>query len=127
MISTEACLKVTGVKLELLTDIDMLLMVEKGIQGRICRAIHRYAKANNKYMNNHDKSIISSFLMYLAANNLYGWAMCEKHPIGGFKWVKNLLKFNESFIKGYNEWIVIMNSDRGYFLEVDAEYSKKYL
>ena len=72
MISTEACLKVTGVKLELLTDIDMLLMVEKGIQGRICRAIHRYAKANNKYMNNHDKSIISSFLMYLAANNLYG-------------------------------------------------------
>ena len=100
----------------------MLLMVEKGIQGRICRVLHRYAKGNNKYMNNHDKSIISSFLMYLAANNLYGQAMCEKHPIGGFKWVKNLLKFNESFIKGYNE-----NSDRGYFLEVDVEYSKKYL
>ena len=118
MISTEACLKMTGVKLKLLTDIDMLFMVE----GRICRSIHRYAKANNKYMNNHDKSIISSFLMHLAANNLYGWAMCQKHPIGGFKWVKNLLKFNESFIKGYNE-----NSDRRCFLEVDVEYSKKYL
>ena len=72
-------------------------------------------------MNNHDKSIIQSFLMYLDANNLYGWAMCQKLSIGGFKWVKHLLKFNESFIKGYNE-----NSDRGYFLEVDVEYPKKY-
>ena len=70
-------------------------------------------------MNNHDKSIIQSFLMYLDANNLYGWAMCQKLSIGGFKWVKHLLKFNESFIKGYNE-----NSDRGYFLEVDVEYPK---
>ena len=53
----QACLKKTGVKLELVTDIDTLLMVEEGIRGGICQAIHRYAKANNKYMNNYDKSI----------------------------------------------------------------------
>ena len=61
-----------GVKLELLTDIDMLLMVEKGIRGRICYAIHRSAKANNKYIKNYNKNIISSYLIYLDANNLYG-------------------------------------------------------
>ena len=66
------CLKKTGVKLELLTDIDMLLMVEKGIRGKICRAIHTYAKVNNKYMKNYDKDITSSYLAYLNANNLYG-------------------------------------------------------
>ena len=68
----KACLKETKVKLELLTDIEMLLMVEKETRGGICQAIHRYAKANNKYMNNYDKDIISSYLLYLDANNLYG-------------------------------------------------------
>ena len=71
----QACLKKTKVKLELLTDIDMLLMVEKGIRGAMCQAISRYAKANNKYMKSYDKDIISSCLMYLDTNNLYGWAM----------------------------------------------------
>ena len=68
----QACLKDTKVKLELLTDIDMLLMAEKRIRCGIYQAIHRYAKANNKYMKNYDKDIISSYLMYLDANNLYG-------------------------------------------------------
>ena len=63
--------KETEVKLELLTKIVMLLMAEKGIRGGICHAIHRYAKANNKYMKNYDKKIISSY-MYLDANNLHG-------------------------------------------------------
>ena len=56
----------------------MLLMVEKGVRGRICQAIHKYAKANNKYTKNYDKDIISSYLMYLDANDLYGWAMSQK-------------------------------------------------
>ena len=68
----QACLKKTKVKLESLTDIDMLLMVEKRIRGGICQAIHRYAKVNNKYLTNHNKDIISSYLMYLDANNLHG-------------------------------------------------------
>ena len=68
----QACLKRNKVKLELLADIDMLLMVEKGIRGGICQAIHRHAKANNKYMKNYNKDIISSYLMYLDANNLDG-------------------------------------------------------
>ena len=95
----------------------MLLMVEEGIRGGICHAIHRYAKANNEYMNNYDKSIISAFLKYLHANNFYGWPMTQKLPINGFKWVEI---FHERFIKSYNE-----NSDIGYFLEVDVEYPKK--
>ena len=74
-IAWQACLKKARVNLELLTDIDMLLMVEKGIRGEICQATHGYAKANNKYMKNYNKDVISSYLMYLDANNLYGWAM----------------------------------------------------
>ena len=80
----------------------MLLMVEKGTRGGIYQAIHRYAKANNKYMKNYDKNIISSYLTYLDANNSYGWAMSEKLPVNGFKWVEKLSRFNEIFIKNYN-------------------------
>ena len=77
----------------------MLVMVEKGFRGRICQAIHRHAKANKKYMKNYDKNIISSYLLYLDANNLHGWAMSQKLPINGFKWIEKLLRFNERFIK----------------------------
>ena len=116
----QASLKKTKVELELLTDIGMLLMVEKGTRSGICQAIHRYAKANNKYMKNYDKDIISSYVMYLDANNLYGWAMSQKLPVNGFKWAKNLSQFNENFIRNYDEY-----SDIGYFLEVDIDYSEK--
>ena len=68
----QACLKKTKVELELLTDIDMLLMIENVIRGGIFQAIHRHAKVNNKYMKNYDKDITSSYLAYLDANNLYG-------------------------------------------------------
>ena len=67
----QPCLKKTGTELKLLTD-NMLLMIEKGIRGGICHAIHRYAKANNKHMKSYDKNKESSYFMYLDANNLYG-------------------------------------------------------
>ena len=98
----------------------MLLMVEKGTRGGICQAIHRYAKANNKYMKNYNKDIISSYLMYLDANNLYGWAVSQKLPVNGFKWVKNVSRPNDRFIKNYYE-----NSDIVYFLEVDIDYPEE--
>ena len=95
----EDCLKKTEVELELLTNYDMLLMVEKGIRGGICQATHRYAKANNKNMNNYNEDIESSYIAYLDANNLYGCAISQKVTVNGFKWVKNLSKFDEDFIK----------------------------
>ena len=84
----QACLKKTEVKLELLTENYTLLMVEKGIRGGIRHAIHRYAKANNKYLKNYDKNKGSLYIQYLDANNLYGWAMSQKLPVDGFKWKK---------------------------------------
>ena len=115
----EACLKKTNVKIELLTDIDMVLMFEKGLRGGISQAIHRYATANNKYMPNYDSQRLSSYLMYLDANNLYGWAMSKKLPLNGFLWAKNLNQYTSDFIKNYDE-----NSDLGYLLEVDINYPK---
>ena len=98
----------------------MLLMIEEGIRGGMYQSAHRYAKANNKYMKNYDKNIESSYLTYLDANNVYGWAMSQKVPVNGFMWDKDVSEFNEYFIKNYNE-----NRDVGYFLEVDVEYRKK--
>ena len=113
------CLKKTNIELELLTDYDMLLMVEEGIRGGICHSIHRYAKANNKYMKNYNINEESSYIQYLDANNLYGWAMSKKLPVNGFKWTDNNI-INEEFIKNYNE-----NDKKGYILEVDVKYPKK--
>ena len=81
----KACLKKTGVKLELKTDYDKILMIEKGIRGGICQATYSYAKANNKYMKNYNKNIESSYIEYLDASNLYGWAMSQKLPVNDFK------------------------------------------
>ena len=118
----QASFKKTGVKLELIADYDMILMLEKGIRGGICQAIHRYAKANNKYMKNYDKNIESSYIEYLDTNDLDRWGMSQNLPVIGFKWVKqkNILKFNEDFIKNYDE-----NSNKRYFIEVGIDYLKE--
>ena len=94
-------------------------MVEKGIRGGICQVIHRYAKADNKYMKSYDKNSESSYLMYLDANNMCGWAISQKPPVNGFGWVKKLSEFDERFIKDCDETVM-----RGVFLEVDTEYPK---
>ena len=118
-LACEACLKLTKAKLELLTDIDMLLMFEKGITGGISQAIVKYAKANDKYMENYNKDIIFSYLQYLDANNLYGWSMCKKLPIGRFNWDEPH-KYTEEMIKNYDE-----DSSFCALLEVDIDYPKE--
>ena len=113
--------EITGVELELLTDYDMFLMIEEGIRSGICHAVHRYAKANNTYMKNYDKSKEPSYIQYLGANNLYGAAMSEKLPINGFEWVNDISGINKKFVKSCDK----KNSDKGYILEVDIYYPSK--
>ena len=116
----QACLKKTNVELELLTDYDMLLMVEEEIKGGICHAVQRYAHANNKYMNDYDKKKKPSYIQYLDANNLYGKAMTVKLPVRGFKWMEDISKIDEDFVKVYNK-----NDNKGYILDVDVDYPSK--
>ena len=89
------------------------------MRGGMCQTIYMHAKANNKYMKNYDKenkhNIISHALRWK-----YGWEMPQEHPVDSFKWVKDLFQFNERFIKRYDE-----NNNKGYFLELHAEYLKK--
>ena len=81
----KACLKKTSIRLKLLLDPDMLLMFERGIRGGITQSVHRWAQANNPYMGSeYDPSKPTRYLQYLDANNLYGWAMSQPLPTGGF-------------------------------------------
>ena len=127
-LSWQSGLKMTGKTLEFLTDENMLLLFEKGIRGGICEAVTKYKKVNNKYMKNYDSNKLSNYLMYVDANNLYGYAMSKKLPYGNFKCIDDLSIFTEDVIKNYNE-----NSDTGYLLVVDVAYpqnlheSHKYL
>ena len=112
----DAMLKITGIELELLKDgqIEMLLMIEKGIRGGISNAFKRYAKANNKFMKNFDPELKSSFIVYLDANNLYGWAMSKPLPVGGFEWM------SEKELENWEEFVE--EEGVGCILEVDLEY-----
>ena len=98
----------------------MLLVVERGISGRMCHAIDWYAKANNNYMKSCDKIKQLPYIKYLDVYNLSGWAMSQKLSVNGFKCVEDVSEFNEGFIKSCNE-----NSKEWRFLEVDVEYPKK--
>ena len=95
-------------------------MVEEGIRGGICHAIQRYAKANNKFMNDYDKKKKPSYIQYLDTNNLYGKAMTEKLQVRGFKWVNDISKIDEDFVTDYNK-----NDNKGYILDVDVDYPSK--
>ena len=112
-LSWDAMLKMTGVKLEKISDIDKYLFIEKGLRGGISYIAKRYTKANNKYMNDYDPKKSSTFISYLDMNNLYGWAMSEYLPYEEFKWLKNINKFD---VMSISEKSLI-----GYFLEVDLE------
>ena len=109
----KACLKKMGIRLELLTDPDMLLMFDRGIRGGITQSIHRYVEANNKYMDKFDPEKPSSYIQYLDANNLYGWAMFQPLPTGGFKWFGIGIDQVHKLSK---------REDYGYILEVDVKY-----
>ncbi|KAE9522948.1 hypothetical protein AGLY_016579 [Aphis glycines] len=114
----DSMLRMTKVKLDLLTDIDQILMFESGIRGCLSQCSQRYSKANNKYMGDKlKKKEESIFLQYLDANNLYGWAMSKYLPTGDFKWVNNLNNFD---VMGISD-----ESPKGYILEVDLSYSKE--
>ena len=115
-LSWDAMLKMTEVNLELITDIDMYQFVEKGMRGGISYIANRYGKANNKYMQNHNPNEESKYLMYLDANNLYGWAMSQYLPTGNFKWL------NEKQINQINWSNIDAENKKGYLLEVDLEY-----
>ena len=91
-LTLDACLKETKQELELLHDYDMLMMFEKGIRGGITHISKRYAEANNKYMKDYNHNKPSTYIQYLDAKNLYGWAMSQSLPTHGFKWMKHLTK-----------------------------------
>ena len=113
----DACLKMTGINLELLNDQDMLLMIEKGIRGGISIISNRYGEANNKYMKGFNKNKPSKYLMYLDVNNLYGGAMSGKMPTHGFKWLTDK-EINNLF----NNQVVQVWEKTPCILEVDLEY-----
>ena len=118
-LSWDAMLKMTDIKLELMVDIDMFQFIEKGLRGGTSYIANRYGEANNKYMKNYDDKIPSKYIMYLDANNLYGWAMSQYLPTGNFKWLsqKQIEKTN---LSKYTE-----NSKKGLILEVDLEYPQE--
>ena len=102
----------TGINLELITDIDQHQFIEKGLRGGISCIVHRHGEANNKYMKNYNPELESNYIIYLDANNLYGWAMCRPLPYGGFRWVEP--KYYSEKVEGI-----------GYIYKVDLDYPEE--
>ena len=100
-LSWDAMLKMTNIKLELMTDIDMFQFIEKGMCGGVSYIANQYGNANNKYMKEYDEKAPSKYIMYLDASNLYVWAMSQYLPTGNFKWItdKEISKIDLESIK----------------------------
>ena len=111
----DCSLKYTGIELQLLTDIDMVMFIERGIRGGLSQCSNRYSCANNKYMKNYDPTKPSKYILYLDINNMYGWAMCQPLPYGGFEWVKDCENFNFDNIPDDSEY--------GYIQEIETNFS----
>ena len=111
-LSWDALLKYININLELLTDIDMRMFIEKGMRGGISMVSKRHAKANNPHTADYDPEKDNNYIMYYDANNLYGWAMSQPLPYSGIKW-KEPKDGKFHFEKG-----------KGFMLEVDLEYPK---
>ena len=118
----DACLKETGQELQLLHDYDMLMMFERGVRGGISHISKRYAEANNKYMVDYDPDKPSTYIQYLEANNLYGWAMSQSLPTHGFKWIKDLTKDKLMDILEKANHSMSNHGRKEYIFEVDLEY-----
>ena len=111
-LSWNACLKMTGIELELISDVDMYLMIGKGLRG----ISHRKAEVNNKYMNSYDPEKPLKYIIYLDANSLYSWSMIQYLPYAGFKWIDpEMFDLNN----------VRADSERSHILEVDLLYPKE--
>ena len=121
-LALQACLKVSNVQLDLITNSEMLLMIEEAVRGGITQVITKRSVANNKYTENYYENKESSFLQYLGLNSLHAWAICQKLPMKNFEWCKDLKHMNQKFIKNYDE----DSSEKGYILEADVEYPKKF-
>ncbi|XP_051176791.1 uncharacterized protein LOC127291633 [Leptopilina boulardi] len=113
----DAMLKYTNIRLELLTDIDMVMYIERGIRGGVSQCCNRYAKANNPYMTNYNENDETSYIVYFDANNLYGWAMVQSLPYGGFEWIENI---DNNF-----DFNISDDGPIGYILEVDLDYPEE--
>ena len=117
-LSWDALLKKTGVELELLTDLDMHLFIERGMRGGISMVSKRYAKANNPRVEGYEPAQPANYITYLDANNLYGWAMSLPLPKKRFHW-KRVMPTEEQIMK--MKW----NLKKGWILEVDLEYPEE--
>ena len=119
VLSWDAMLKMTNIKLELMTDVDMFQFIEKGMRGGVPYIANRYGKANNKYMKEYNKKEPSKYIMYLDTNNLYCWAMSQYLPTGNFKWMsdKEIKKIDLGKYKA--------DGKKGLILEVDLEYPQE--